>query len=125
MGHLKGISIIFGITMAGEFLNFLLPLPVPAGVYGLFILLILLCAGAVKEAEVSGVGDFFLDTMPLMFIPAGAGLMNSVDEAKAILVPLTVISVVSTLFVMAVTGKVAQVIIRGKDQWKGGAKSHE
>lgn len=97
MKYLKEVAIIFGITMAGEFLNYLLPLPVPAGVYGLFILLLLLCAGTLKVEDVSEVGDFFLDTMPLMFIPAGVGLLNSVDEAKSILVPLTVISVVSTV----------------------------
>ena len=120
MKYLKEVAIIFGITMAGEFLNYLLPLPVPAGVYGLFILLLLLCAGTLKVEDVSEVGDFFLDTMPLMFIPAGVGLLNSVDEAKSILVPLTVISVVSTVFVMAVTGRVAQIIIRGPKKRKGG-----
>lgn len=57
--------------------------------------------------------------MPLAFIPAGVGLLNSVDEAKSILVPLTVISVVSTVFVMAVTGRVAQNIIRGPKKRKG------
>ena len=120
MKYLKELAIIFGITMAGEFLNYLLPLPVPAGVYGLFILLLLLCAGTLKVEDVSEVGDFFLDMMPLMFIPAGVGLLNSVDEAKSILVPLTVISVVSTVFVMAVTGRVAQNIIRGPKKRKGG-----
>ena len=120
MKYLKEVAIIFGITMAGEFLNYLLPLPVPAGVYGLFILLLLLCAGTLKVEDVSEVGDFFLDTMPLMFIPAGVGLLNSVDEAKSILVPHTVISVVSTVFVMAVTGRVAQNIIRAPKKRKGG-----
>lgn len=37
MKYLKEVAIIFGITMAGECLNLFLPLPVPAGVYGLFI----------------------------------------------------------------------------------------
>ncbi|WP_125143496.1 CidA/LrgA family protein [Clostridium transplantifaecale] len=118
MKYLKEATIIFGITMVGEILNHLLPLPVPAGVYGLFILLVLLCAGTLKVEDVSGVGDFFLDTMPLMFIPAGAGLLNSVQEVKDILIPLTVISVVSTIFVMAVTGRMAQRIIRGTGKRK-------
>lgn len=118
MKYLKEATIIFGITMVGEILNHLLPLPVPAGVYGLFILLVLLCAGTLKVEDVSGVGDFFLDIMPLMFIPAGAGLLNSVQEVKDILVPLTVISVVSTIFVMAVTGRMAQRIIRGTGKRK-------
>ena len=106
MKHLKAVVVLFGITMAGEFLKALLPLPVPAGVYGLFILLLCLCTGLVKVDEISGVGDFLLDTMPLMFIPAAVGL------------PVLVISVVSTLFVMIVTGKMAQGIIRRKQ--KGG-----
>lgn len=112
MKFLKETAIIFGITMAGEFLNHLLPLPVPAGVYGLFLLLGLLISGLVREEDVASVSDFFLDIMPLMFIPAGVGLLNSVEEMKGVLIPLTVITVISTVFVMAVTGKVAQHIIR-------------
>lgn len=113
MKYLKETAIIFGITMAGEFLNYLLPFPVPSGVYGLFILLTLLSVGIIKVEEVSSVGDFLLDTMPLMFIPAGVGLLDSTGEAGEILVPLVVITAVSTVFVMVLTGEVAQRIIRG------------
>ena len=45
MKLIKECVIIFGITLVGEMLNVSLPFPVPAGVYGLFILLALLCAG--------------------------------------------------------------------------------
>lgn len=119
MKFLKETAIIFGITMIGEFLNYLLPLPVPAGVYGLFLLLGLLLTGLVKEEDVSAVSDFFLDIMPLMFIPAGVSLLNSVGELKGFLLPLTVITSVSTVFVMAVTGKVAQSMIRRRPKDKG------
>ena len=117
MKYLKEVTIIFGITMLGEFLNYLLPFPVPSGVYGLFILLLLLCTGALHTEDVAEVGD----TMPIMFIPAGVGLLDSVQEAESILVPLTVITVISTVFVMVATGCVAQSIIRRKN--KGGAKA--
>lgn len=112
MKYLRETAIIFGITMAGEFLNYLLPFPIPAGVYGIFILLAFLCLGIIKVEEVSALGDFLLDTMPLMFIPAGVGLLNSAEEAGSILVPLLVITAVSTVFVMVLTGKAAQGIIR-------------
>lgn len=95
MKYLKEVTIIFGITMLGEFLNYLLPFPVPSGVYGLFILLLMLCTGALHTEDVAEVGEFFLDTMPIMFIPAGVGLLDSVQEAESILVPLTVITVIS------------------------------
>lgn len=120
MRFLKAVVIIFGITMLGEFLNYLLPLPVPAGVYGLFILLALLCAGIVKLDGISDTGNFFLDVMPLMFIPAGVGLLNSVEELKEVLVPLTVITAVSTVFVMAATGRAAQYMIRRSQGKKEG-----
>lgn len=118
MKHLKAIAILFGITMAGEFLNTILPLPVPAGVYGLFILLFCLCSGLVTLDVISGVGDFLLDVMPLMFIPAAVGLMDSFEELKPILVPVFLISILSTLFVMAVTGRIAQFMMR-KTRKKG------
>ena len=118
MKHLKAIAILFGITMAGEFLNTILPLPVPAGVYGLFILLFCLCSGLVTLDVISGVGDFLLDVMPLMFIPAAVGLMDSFEELKPILVPVLLISILSTLFVMAVTGRTAQFMMR-KTRKKG------
>lgn len=59
MKFIKGITIIFGITMTGEFLNVLLPLPIPSGVYGLFLLLAGLCLKAVKLEDVEEPGSFF------------------------------------------------------------------
>lgn len=112
MKYLKEVAIIFGITMVGEFLNYLLPLPVPAGVYGLFILLALLYSGTVKIKDIAATGNLLLDVMPLMFVPAGVGLLNSVEELKGFLIPLVVITTVSTVFVMIITGKTAQFIIR-------------
>ena len=52
MRYVKQIGIIFGITLTGEILNQVIPLPVPAGVYGLFILLAALFSGAVKLESV-------------------------------------------------------------------------
>ena len=115
MKYLKEVTIIFGITMLGEFLNYLLPFPVPSGVYGLFILLLMLCTGALHTEDVAEVGDFFLDTMPIMFIPAGVGLITSWSQLQPFLVPLLVITVVSTFVVMIVTGKVTDFLISKKE----------
>ena len=70
MKYVKEIVIIFGITMVGELLNKFIPLPVPAGVYGLFILLGGLCSGIIKLSDVEVTGNLLLDLMPVMFIPA-------------------------------------------------------
>ena len=54
MRYVKQIGIIMGITLAGEVLNHMVPLPVPAGVYGLFIMLAALMCGSVKLESVEG-----------------------------------------------------------------------
>ena len=112
MKLIKECVIIFGITLVGELLNVSLPFPVPAGGYGLFILLALLCAGVVRLEDVERTGNFLLDTMPVMFIPAGAALMKEAEALRPLLVPFVTVTAVSTVFVMIVTGKTAQVIIR-------------
>ncbi|MBE5971828.1 MAG: CidA/LrgA family protein [Lachnoclostridium sp.] len=111
MKYLKELAIIFGITMAGEILNELVPLPVPAGVYGLFLLLGLLCAKIVKLEDVATTGNLLLDMMPLMFVPAAVGLIEKYTELTSILIPFIVISAVSTLVVMTVTGKTTEMIL--------------
>ena len=114
MKYVRQIGIILGITMVGEILNQLLPLPVPAGVYGLFILLAALMTGGVKLEQVEGTGNFLMDTMTMMFIPATVGIITCVEELKAVLVPFLVIISISTVFVMVVTGKMAQWIMERK-----------
>ncbi len=124
MKYIKESAIIFGITMIGEFLNELLPLPVPAGVYGLFLLLILLCTGLLKLNDIEATGNFLLEIMPILFIPASVGLIESYDAMKAILVPLIVICLVSTLVVMGVTGKVTELMVAVLKK-KGGKNAGE
>lgn len=111
MKYVKQSSIIFGITMAGELLYTLLPLPVPAGVYGLFLLLAGLCTGIIKLEHIEETGNFLLEIMPLMFIPVTVGLIENYDLMKSMAIPLIVISIVSTVIVMAVTGKITEVLI--------------
>lgn len=127
MRYVKQCCIIFGITMVGELLNALLPLPIPAGVYGLFLLLLFLCTGALKLKDVEDAGGFLLDIMPLLFIPATVGLVENMELIGSILVPFAVITIVSTVIVMAVTGRTAQWIIRrsGKEHGAGGRQNRK
>ena len=111
MKYVKQILIIFGITMVGELMNECLPFPIPSCVYGLFLLLGGLCAGWIRIADVEDVGNFLLDTMPLMFIPVSVGLMENYETARSVLAPLLIISLLSTILVMAVTGKAAQWLL--------------
>lgn len=111
MKYIKESAIIFTITLIGEGLNHILPLPVPSGVYGLFLLLILLCTGILKLSDIEATGNFLLDIMPILFIPASVGVIESYGAMKTFLVPLVVICIVSTIIVMVVTGKIAEWVM--------------
>ena len=89
-----------------------LPLPVPASVYGLIIMLVALLTGILKLDQVKGAADFLVEIMPVMFIPAGAGLVESWSALRPICVQVVVIMFVSTIVVMVISGRVTQFVIR-------------
>ena len=114
MHYLSQFGIILGITFAGEALNYILPFPVPASIYGLLLLFLCLVFKIVKLCQVERAGDLLLSILPLTFLPVSARLLDLWDELRDILVPLLAISVVSTVVVMAVTGYTVQGIVRRK-----------
>jgi holin-like protein len=95
----------------------LLPLPIPASIYGMVFLLILLLTGVIKLDQVKDAGKFLIEIMPVMFIPAGVGLMSSWNVLKPVLVPVSVITVITIFTVMGATGIVSRIVIR-KDKSK-------
>ena len=108
---IRQFLIIILISFAGELLHAILPLPVPASIYGLLILLAGLQTKVIPLKAVDEAGGFLIEIMPLMFIPAGVGLITSWGQLQSFLVPLLMITVVSTFVVMIVTGKVTDFLI--------------
>lgn len=119
MKLLYQFGVIMTVTFLGEVLHAILPFPVPASIYGLLLMLFVLCTKIVKLEDVKIAGDFLLEIMPPMFIPAAVGLLTAWAGLKEILVPVVIITIVTTVLVMAVTGRVTQAVIRLK---KGGEK---
>lgn len=114
--YIKQICIILAVCLIAELMEYLIPLPIAASMYGLVLMLFALITKIIPLKEVEDVADFLTGNMAIMFIPPTVGIMASVEEIKAMLVPLVVISVVSTLLIMTVTGRVTQMIIRRKKQ---------
>ena len=110
MKYVRQFWIILLISAMGEALHVLIPLPVPASVYGLVLMLLCLVTGILKTSQVKDAAFFLIEIMPVMFIPAAAGLIDSWKVLQPLLLPILVITVVITVFVMVITGKVAQMI---------------
>ncbi len=118
MKYIKQFLIILAISFIGEFLKYLLPLPIPASIYGMVLLFIGLMTGLIKLEAVKDTGKFLIEIMPLMFIPAGVGLMTSWGTLRAIIVPVGIITVITIITVMIATGRVSQAIIRKSKEKK-------
>lgn len=85
MKILRQFGLILAITFAGEVLKALLPLPIPASIYGMVIMLVGLVSGLLRLEDVQDVGDFLIEIMPILFVPAGSGTDGQLgnDESTA------------------------------------------
>lgn len=112
MKYIRQLLMILFISFLGEVLKRILPLPVPAGIYGLLLLFLALELHLIPLDAVRDTGKFLIEIMPLMFIPAVVELMEVWDVLRPILIPVIVIMSVSTVAVMAAAGRVAQAVMR-------------
>ncbi|MDE6915333.1 MAG: CidA/LrgA family protein [Lachnospiraceae bacterium] len=118
MKFLRQFIIILAVSFAGELLHSLIPLPIPASVYGLVLMLLALCTGILKLSQVKETAGFLIEIMPVMFIPAAVGLLDSWSALQPIWLPVVLITILTTILVMAVTGQITQCMIRSDRQKK-------
>lgn len=119
MKYVKQFFIIILITFMGEVLKYLLPFAIPSSIYGMVILFLALEWKVIKVTDVKECSKFLIECMPLMFIPAGAGLINAWDSLKPIWWQVLIITIISTILVMGVSGVVTQRVIRNKRKGEG------
>lgn len=117
MKYLSQFGIILIISLLGEVLHALLPLPVPASVYGLVLLFVALLTGVIKLHQVERAADIMVELMPLFFVPPGVSLITSWADISGLIVPFIITVAVSTVVVMVVTGRVTQAVMHiGKER---------
>lgn len=104
--------IILAFCFAGELLNKLIPLPIPASIYGIILLFLALEFKWIKVSQIKETSGFLIATMPIMFLPPAIGLIESWDSVKNSLLELSITTFVSTFIVMAAAGWATQLVIR-------------
>ena len=122
MKLLYQFGIIMFVTFLGEFLHCLIPLPIPASIYGLLLMLAGLMTKVIKLEQVKIAADFLIEIMPLMFIPAAVGLLETWDVIAPAWLEYVAVTVLSTWIVMIISGKVTQSVIRHRK--KGVQENH-
>lgn len=101
----------------GELLHHFIPLPIPASIYGIVLLFLALETKILKVSDIKETSSFLIAIMPLMFLPPAVGVIESWNLLRESWFPYVVVTLISTVVVMGVSGRVTQDIIR-----KGGKK---
>jgi len=116
LNYLKQFGIILAVSFVGEILNFLIPLPIPASIYGILLLFFALQFRVVKLEWVRDAGKFLIAIMPVMFIPAAVGLIDAWEVLRPALIPYVSIMILTTAIVMAASGCATQAVILLKEK---------
>ena len=118
MKYLSQFLIILGFTLAGEALQRLIPLPIPASVYGLVLLFLALYVRLVKVEQVKAVGGFLISLLPFLFVNHVVGIVEHWSAIRDRIFPICLLIVATTVLVFGVSGSLAQLLRKG-------GKSHE
>ena len=119
MKYIFQFARITAFCLAGEVLAAVLPLPIPASVYGLLLMVAALKTGLRRLEQVRETGLFLTGIFPLLFVPAAAGVMELGSQLIDLLLHAVLAVVRIAALVMAVTGMVAQKCADGKEHKNG------
>lgn len=112
MKFLKQLILIMAFTFLGEVCHWLIPLPIPASIYGMVLLFLALSCKLIPEGAVKESGDFLTSLLPLLFIAPTVNLQDSWDLIRDSVWILVIVVVVTTVLTFACSGLVTQWFLR-------------
>ena len=112
MKYLSQFLIILGFTLAGEALQRIIPLPIPASVYGLTLLFLALCLKIVKVDQVKQTGAFLTSILPILFVSPAVNIVDDWGLIQNDLLPIVLIMMGSTLLTFGISGRMAQWLLK-------------
>ena len=115
MKYLSQLCIILGFSFAGEVLQRTIPLPIPASVYGLVLLLLALCLGIVKAAQVKETGEFLRSLLPLLFVSPTVGIVEHWGLIAPNLLSIGLLLAATTFLTFGISGTVTRLCSRKED----------
>lgn len=115
MKYLPQFLRILAFTLAGELLQRLVPLPIPASVYGLVLLFAALNTGLVKLEQVKDAGGFLISILPILFVSPAVGILDNWEAIRGALIPILALTLLSTVLTFGIAGRATQAMM-GKEE---------
>lgn len=98
----------------------LLPLPIPASVYGLVLLFLALCLKIVKVEQVKDVGSFLTSILPILFVSPTVGIVEHWGLIRQQVLPIALLLSATTALTFGIAGSVTQALMKQKGGGKVG-----
>ncbi len=106
-------------SIVGEFLSTGLNLPLPGSIIGMVLLFLALKFKLIRLRQIYDAGQFMIENMTILFLPAGVGIMSHWDAIAKYWWQIIVITLLAIVVNFAVIGFVTQFI---KQRFEGDYK---
>ncbi len=124
MKYLTQFLRILAFTLAGELLQRLVPLPIPASVYGLVLLFAALNTGLVKLEQVKDAGGFLISILPILFVSPAVGILDNWEAIRGALIPILALTLLSTVLTFGIAGRATQAMMGKEEKTNGTSGEH-
>lgn len=119
MKYFNQFLIILSFSLIGEVLQRLIPVPIPASVYGIALLFLSLCAGIVKVEQVKTVGGFLTSILPVFFVSPVVGILENWALIKGAVLFIVLLVSASTITTFAISGRLTQMVVDKEEKRHG------
>lgn len=116
MKYMRQFCIIIGFSLLGELLYWLLPLPVPAVLYGLLLLFGALCFRLLRPEAIKETAHFLIALLPLLFIAPSVNLIDCWTIMAENLPLIFLVILVSTVITFGTSGLITQMALNRKER---------
>lgn len=113
MKYIRQFSIILLFSLTGDLCHAVLPLPIPASIYGMVLLLLALATKALKVEAVKETGAFLVGLLPLLFVVPTVGLMACWSFIQQDLWSIVIAIIVTTTLTFGISGLLTKLCRKG------------
>ncbi len=125
MEYAISLGIILLFSLLGEILKAIIPLPIPASIYGMVLLFLALQFKIVKVEKINTVAQYLISIMLIFFIMPAVSIMDSFSSLTENLIPVLVAIIVPTILVVIITGIVTQSVEKLSEKWNKKGKEED
>ena len=116
MKYIRQFAVILLFSFLGVLCHLMIPIPIPASIYGMVLLFLTLALGLLKVDAVKETGSFLVSLLPLLFVVPTVGLMGHWELIREDLMQIAILIVATTVLTFGVSGILTKLFHKDGDE---------